>query len=421
MCPWKSSRTSSARSTCALGTLVPLCFLLVALCLAVPVTAEPAVRVTAEAYDYVFSESLSFSLQAVSAQPVAEVILFYGREGQRLVRRIYPTFAPGAELSVSHVEELERGQYAPGTQFRVWWRLYLVDGTLFETEATKLDYTDTNQDWQMLTGSRVDLHWYGQERQNAERLLQTAQEALVRLEQEIGVQVEHRVDVYAYNSASDMRVATSERGAGYDERITTLGVAVDEDTLLILGTHRDAEPTLAHELSHIVVGLATENPFADLPRWLDEGLAMYAEGKLPPDNQEALERAVRRDTLLSVRSMTSYTGQAELVDLFYGEAYSIVDFMLDAYGRERMSELLAVFAEGARQEDALRQIYDLDLDTLDAAWRKSLGLEPRGSSAIQGSSAPDPRPLEREAVLGGASSLRALPWYRLPLRVPAVA
>jgi hypothetical protein len=157
-------------------------------------------------------------------------------------------------------------------------------------------------------------------------------------------------------------------------------VAVDEYTLLLLGAHRDVLKTAAHELSHIVVGIATDNPYIALPRWLDEGLAMYAEGELRDDNRYALEDAIKADRLLSVRSMTSYSGRASDVDLFYGQAHSIVSFMLDSFGRARLHDLLDAFSEGMRQEDALMRVYGFGLDELDDRWRASLGLEPRRRS-----------------------------------------
>ena len=104
---------------------------------------------------------------------------------------------------------------------------------------------------------------------------------------------------------------------------------------------------------------------------------MYAEGEFPSDNRRALEKAVRDDNLLSIRSMSSYSGQASRVDLFYGQVYSVIDFMLKEYGRENMQRLLAEFAKGARQEKALQEIYGFDLDELDTRWRASLGLGPR--------------------------------------------
>ena len=131
------------------------------------------------------------------------------------------------------------------------------------------------------------------------------------LQAETGVSMTDRAQIYVYNSQSDMALALSQRSEGYDDRVLTLGVAVDERTLLLLGSHRDVQRTVAHELSHIVVGLATDNPYSSLPSWLDEGLAMYAEGQLPEENVQALDDAIQANDLLSLRSLSSYSGQAE--------------------------------------------------------------------------------------------------------------
>jgi hypothetical protein len=174
-----------------------------------------------------------------------------------------------------------------------------------------------------------------------------------------------------------MSLALPRRSDAYDDRILTLGVVVDDATLLLLGTHADVEDTLAHELSHIVVGLAAEGPYSTVPRWLDEGLAMYAEGGLPDDNSRALERAIQQDSLISVRSLSGYSGIASEVDLFYGEVYSLVGFMLEEYGRDRMALFVDLIHDGHYQEDALRQVYGFGLDGLDEHWRQSVGLGPR--------------------------------------------
>jgi len=350
-----------------------------------PVRAQGPVAVLADEHGFVFSESLDFGLSARGEAAITEVILFYGREGQPLVRRIYPDLVPGPEVRVSHTERLEAGQFAPGTVLRYWWRLLLADGRQVDTEPQTFEYTDTNQDWTTIEGVYVDLYWYGRDADHAQEILAAADEAVERLGAEIGVTIERRVRIYVYNSQRDMRPALSVRSENYDDRVLTLGVAMDEYTLLLLGTHRDVFKTAAHELSHIVVGVATDNPYIDLPRWLDEGLAMYAEGELPSDNRYALEDAIEADRLLSIRSMTSYSGQASQVDLFYGQAHSIVSFMLDEFGRDKLHDLLAAFTEGMRQEEALTRVYGFGLDELDDRWRASLGLEPRRrSSALLG-------------------------------------
>jgi len=380
---WKTSpiRTPRLRSA-ALRRLLALVLLL---SLAVTwfgpaapsVGAETAPRVVTSQAGYVFSDSLTFEARLEGAASVSEVILFFGRVSSPLVRRVYPELSGAATLRVRHVETLEPGQYAPGTEFHFWWQVHQDDGSVFDTPAQRFEYTDSRFDWQRLAGDRLDLCYYGRQRQRAEELLGAAEEALDRLEEETGVSVDARVRVYAYNSSRDMAGALSRRSEVYDDRVLTLGVAVDEYTLLLLGTHRDAEMVVAHELSHIVVGIATANPFVPLPRWLDEGLAMHAEGELPTANRRALQDAVKRDALISLRSMTSYSGRAEQVDLFYGAAYSVVEFLLEEYGRDSLRQLLEVFSEGVRQNEALRRVYGFGLDELEDQWRRSLGLAPR--------------------------------------------
>jgi hypothetical protein len=364
------------------GHRVAVCILL-ALLVWLAVSPSVALADTGLSYldggaSYRFSEELFFWMEADADAPVNEVILFYGIEGTPLVRRIYPAFdTDGQTVFVEHREWLEPGQFAPGTRLRYWWRLSLTSGAVVDTPTETLLYIDAAHDWQTLSDGRVDLHWYGRNRNQAQTLLQLATEALARIEDEIGVASEQRIQIHVYANERDMRSALSTRSDAFDARVTTLGVVVAEDTLVLLGSHPKVDRTLAHELSHIVVGLATSNPYAGLPRWLDEGLAMVAEGELPQGNLLALERAVRNDSLLSVRSMTSYSGRADEIDLFYGASYSVVVYLLETYGREKMQELLQVFGEGIHQEVALRRVYGFGLDELDARWRATLGLEPR--------------------------------------------
>ncbi len=369
---------------------------------------------------YRFSEELTFWLDAQAEASIEEVILFYGIEDTPLVRRIYPAFDVDRQVSIEHRERLEPGQFAPGTRLRYWWRLTLASGEIIDTPIRSFAYTDDARDWQTLSEGRIDLHWYGRNPRQAETLLQVAIAALGRLEDEIGVTTEQRVQIYVYANARDMQPALSTRSDAFDARVTTLGVVVSRDTMLLLGSHAKVDRTLAHELSHVVVGLATDNPYAGLPRWLDEGLAMYAEGELPQGNLLALERAVRDDALLSVRSMTSYSGRADEVDLFYGASYSVVVYMLETYGRDKMQELLQVFREGTHQDTALRRVYGFGLDELDARWRASLGLEPRTLPESPLEERPAPEPEKRLPATWApypvlAARLLALPGARVPL------
>ncbi|MFC1919128.1 peptidase MA family metallohydrolase, partial [Chloroflexota bacterium] len=125
-----------------------------------------------------------------------------------------------------------------------------------------------------------------------------------------------------------------------------------------------------HELAHLVVHQMTFNPYSELPTWLDEGLAMYAEGELEAGYADFLEKAIAEDSLISVRSLASpfsaYGGQAVLS---YAQSYSLVEFLVAGYGQNRMLELLNTFSEGSSYDRALEKVYGFDMDGLDNLWR----------------------------------------------------
>jgi len=336
---------------------------------------EP-IRVVEMSAEYAFSERVDFSLSAEGDSPIQQVILFYRVDDDPILTRAYPQFQPGTRLHLQWTWELYPGMLAPGSLITYFWELHDAGGRKIRTEELSLRYQDDRFDWREFSQGLVHLYTY-RNNQQGEELLAEALAVLDRQQQEIGISLEKPIHIYVYANRSDMRLAIPSRSERYDEMTITLGMVVSDDTLLLLGSESDIDKTLAHELSHILVGQATENPFGDLPRWLDEGLAMYAEGELPARNSRALEDAVRSDDLISVRSLSGYSGDPEKVDLFYAEAYSVVSFLIETFGQEKMVELLHTFREGTYQEDALQRVYGFGLDELDTRWRASLGLPPR--------------------------------------------
>jgi hypothetical protein len=346
------------------------------LALAGTALADEAIRVVRDSYQVQFAESITFRVELAAQKAIQRVTLYYLQVGEGLTVKV-PLDVERGQTVFEHKWQLQPGDLPVGAGLRYYWRIQDEAGNELRTSPIDLAYDDDRFTWKTQVQGNITLFWYGTDQSRARRLLGYATTALSRLQEEMGVTVDQPIRIYVYDSKSDMSLALPSQSDAYDDRVLTLGVVVDEGTLLILGTHPDVEGTMAHELAHIVVGLATDNPYAELPRWLDEGLAMISEGDFPTDNRQALEDAVRRDALISVRSLSGYTGDPEEVDLFYGEVYSLVDFMLKTYGKEKMTQLLSAVREGLYQEEALQQVYGFGLDELDAQWRANLGLGPR--------------------------------------------
>ena len=362
--------------------------------------ADAAIQVEANAYQVRFSESVMFRLDVRAASAIKAVTLYYRLVGEGLTVKVPLPVAPG-EKEFVHTWELEPGDVPVGARIEYDWRVVDQAGNELRTPPQTIAYDDTRFNWTVLEEGNAQLFSYGSSQGEARRLLGYATTALARLQDEMGVVLLEPVRIYVYETKSDMSLALPRQSEAYDDRILTLGVVVDEGTLLILVSHPDVEGTMAHELSHVVVGLATDNPYVSLPRWLDEGLAMYSEGELPAGNRRALEDAVGRDQLISVRSLSGYTSDPEQVNLFYGEAYSLVQYLLQTYGKAKMAEVLTTFQEGTAQEQALQRVYGFGVDELDGLWRKSLGLQPRGTSSPVQTATPPPAQRPRVPCPGG--------------------
>jgi hypothetical protein len=132
-------------------------------------------------------------------------------------------------------------------------------------------------------------------------------------------------------------------------------------------------------LTHLVVRQATFSPYGQLPVWLDEGLAMYNEGELDPDFRSCLDGAILADELISVRSLCSpFSAYSEKACLSYAESYSLVEYLLDNYGQDKMLDLLALLKQGSTYDEALTEVYGFDMDGLDAHWRATLPAQKAG-------------------------------------------
>ena len=300
------------------------------------VLAQEGITVTANTHEYSFSEQIVFRLMAESSSEINDITLLYRIGSAPVTNSARPEFSSAKQVEAEYVWRLQRGEIPPGSDIEYSWRIKDAAGNALETEPITFTYMDDRFTWQSLTEGKVVLYWYDADPTFGRELLNSAVESLARLEENVGVELEKPIKIVVYQSKADMQEALTSQGAVYEEQIITLGVVVAPDIVLLLGTQQDVEVTIAHELTHVVVGLATENPYAEIPAWLNEGLAMYNEGELRSGNAQALKKGIRENRLLSVRSLTAPTGNPAEVNLFYGEVYSVVDFLLKTYGKEKM-------------------------------------------------------------------------------------
>jgi len=332
--------------------------------------------VTDEGVTNHFPDGIEFRVSASGDRPIEKVSLRYTILPDGTTARAVPDFEPGGRVSTSLT--LAGGDadvyLPPGTRIRYHWEVEDADGNTAGTPEDTVVYEDVRFDWESLDANGIVLHYYSGSDEDAQAMLEVAQDAIAQASDLLNAKVEFPVNVRIYDSVDDMRPALQRRSESYESQIITAGVRVSSDTVLVLGNVSFS--TLRHELTHVVTAVAGEGPIGKLPAWLDEGTAVYGQGD-PEGFGDAVQRAVDRGNVLSVRSITSYQGDPDKVNLFYGESWALVKFLIDTYGQEKFAQLFAEIKSGKSTDGALEAVYGFDQDGLDNEWRASVGLPPR--------------------------------------------
>ena len=343
------------------------------------VAAEGGIAVIASDVDINFPIQAVFTVEAESYVDIVDVRLYYQVDKMNyaeVVSEGWADFTPANRIGANWVWDMRNASLPPGAEVTYWWMIEDADGNRFETSPEIMHFNDERYLWQSLTGTvpqggELSLFWYEGGDSFARELMDTCKEGLARLTQDIGTYPERPIKIYIYASTSDLQ------GAMIFPQEWTGGVAFTEFSTIAIGISPArldwGKRALVHELTHLVVHQATFSPYGQLPLWLDEGLAMYSEGGLAPDLCSRLEEAILEDELISVRSLCSpFSAYYEIACLSYAQSYSLVEYLLDNYGQDRMLDLLALLKQGSTYDEALTEVYGFDIDGLDARWRGTL-------------------------------------------------
>jgi hypothetical protein len=384
-----------------------------------PVAAETGIAVIASDVDVDFPSRAVFTVQAESYVDIVDVRLRYQVDRMNyaeVVSEGWADFTPDTRIEANWVWDMTNAGLPPGSEVTYWWVIEDDDGNRIETSPQIMHFDDSRFTWHSLTssvgdGAGMTLSWYTGGDSFARELMNTCEEGLARLTQDIGAYPERPIKIYIYASASDLR------GAMVYSQEWTGGVAFTDFGIIAISIPPSqlewGERALVHELTHLVVHQATFSPYGQLPLWLDEGLATYSEGELDPDLRSSLNRAISEGTLISVRSLCSpFSAYADKARLSYAQSYSLVEYLLDNHGQDRMLDLLTLFKQGNTYDEALTEVYGFDIAGLDALWRAALT-----SRAVIASEARESHPALIAALAALATALALLVALALKKRI----
>jgi hypothetical protein len=357
-------------------TFIGLAILLVGLLVPGGVRAGSTLTILESTVVVNFPASLTFNITAASDVNITDIRLHYmvDRMGNaRVVSEIPIVVTPAIRVKTQWVWDMRMsGGMPPGSSIESWWTVSDAGGNKLEMAPATVHIEDNRYTWRSTTLASVTLYWYQGNDAFAGELMDAVQEALLRLTNNTGAALEDPVRLYIYASSTDLQ------GSMIFPQEWTGGVAFTPYGIIAIGITPDSsglawgKRAIAHELTHLVINQMTFNPYNSLPIWLDEGLAMTAEGELEPEFVSSISKARRENTLISVRSLASpFSANTEESILGYAESYKVVTYLINEFGREKMLALLNTFKQGSGYDEALNKVYGFDMDGLNSKWKSS--------------------------------------------------
>lgn len=324
----------------------------------------------------VFADKIDFSLSITNPPGIKAITLLYGSDQRTLApenKSSKPNFTEGKTVSVSWAWEMKKiGVVPPGAS--IWWQWEVTDGEgkVITIPKKSIIYDDTRYQWKNQEYPDYNIYWHDQAAPLINELLDEVKTRLSKIKLEVSIPAVRKPKVLIYRSSDELKDAIlfskDWTGAMAFPSYNIILTAVSSSSL------DWAKDTLPHEITHLLVGEATFGPFDDIPQWLSEGLAEQVQVQMPNYNVEYLNNAITGGTLISIRSLSSnFPSESSGAYLAYAESSSIVKYLIDTYGWDKMRQLLATFKEGSSYDKALLKVYSFDIAGLEARWKTCIG------------------------------------------------
>jgi hypothetical protein len=331
-----------------------------------------------------FPNTVTFEASLEESAAITSVVLEYGTEQLtcgEVIAKAFPQFTPAEKVKVEWTWDMRQsGSLPPGTT--IWWRWRYNDanGKEYVTPEQKVTWLDDTHPWETKTDGLINVHWYENDDAFAQTMIEAAKTSLERNFKSAGLKPNKPINIYVYPNYDDLREAILY------ENNWVGGQAFPEHNIVIMGLSSSDSgwntDTVIHELTHVLIGNLTFSCLSFVPQWLNEGLAVYSEGELAPQLKEPLDLAIKTNQLLVLRTLNGpFAEGRDQALLSYSQSFSVVKYLIDTYGQEKMNQLLLKLRDGYSTDDALMEIYNFDVDGLDNEWRASVGVPAHDNAA----------------------------------------
>ena len=285
------------------------------------------------------------------------------------------TPAPGP-TTLHYRHATPAGGVFPNTPVEMGFRLTFADGHTVDGPTVTHLYVDDRYTWKALSGSVVRVYWTQGDSSFGQKLLDVGEKAIKNATSLLGVTETDPIDFYVY---ADRTAFYDVIGKGLQENVGGLALPELRTLFANIGSSNADDPWVSvvvpHELTHIVFGTATQNPYHEPLHWLNEGLAVYLSQGYDAGARSSVNSAAQSGDLMPLSALVQqFPASADRFSLAYDEAVSAIDFMVHTYGRPALVRLIRGYADGISDDAAFQKALGVDTKGFEAAWLKDLGI-----------------------------------------------
>jgi hypothetical protein len=352
-------------------------------------SAQTPITVSDSSLVFEFPKSMTFQLRVQSTAEISVVGLAIHFPATGLTTRPVPKFTSGKQVDASYTWDLRAtgstkgGYLPPGAMGEYSWHIEDVAGNKLDTPFKSFQVQDQRFNWKELKNDQIAVHWYLDNDSVAQSVFDKANSSLPNIQETIGVPLERPVQIWIYTAHSEFLSAISPTSSEQ-----TTGVTEGDHSVILLeyNPYQDILLSTSFQLTGQVIDTALKGGLGRqvLPNWMNLGLSIYHE-QVPPRNEarfeSALQQAIKTGTLLSLEALSDFAAfEGPQSELAFGESYSVVEFIIRQYGRDKIRQLLALFKRGVSADSAFQQVLGVDQNTLENLWRKSIGAPEKESN-----------------------------------------
>ena len=352
------------------------------------------IRVISSSHSIAFPEEIALRLVAESDSPITNVRLVYqlGRQDTRIYG--YPEFTPSSRIDADFRIKTGGASFLPsGVDVTYYYHIGDADGNEYDSERYSLEYLNPRYDWQRYRLPGLEVLWHDRPASEVRAAALDVNGRLHEVRDLLRLDETSTMKAVILNGQREARNSLPKVSDAATAGHLYGGFAYGAfDVFVLVGLGREG---MVHEMTHLLIDEALTSPLGRVPAWLNEGLAMYFEGPNSWRERTVLD-AYHRGRLMPLRAMGAVPGVPSDVRRFYAQSWSVVDYMVETYGADRMTALLGAIDSGMDTDEAVRVAYDISLDELESRWKRQLG------GGVMDRLPADPGTIGTSFIIGGA-------------------